>query len=139
MARVLVVDDDAQLRVVVVQLLLSAGHAAAGIDDGQLAVSETLRDPPDILLTDLAMPTFDGLQVIAALRSQQMHVPIIAMSGGHAGNGLDLAAALRAGANATLTKPFRRAELLATVEALLSGGASVPEVASGGPRLSRAS
>lgn len=139
MARILVVDDDVQLRLVVVQLLGTAGHVAAGIDDGRLAVNEVLRDPPDILLTDLAMPLFDGLQVIAALRNQAVRVPIIAMSAGFFGSGLDLTAALRAGANATLTKPFRRDELLATVDAVLARRASDPGVARSASGLSRAS
>jgi hypothetical protein len=125
-ARILVVDDDATLRSVVVQLLSSGGHAAAAVGDGRLAVDEVMKDPPELLLTDVAMPGFDGLQVIGALRGRGAALPILAMSGGGL-RGRDLAAAAAAGANGVLAKPFTRAELLSAVSA--AQAASMPPAA----------
>jgi CheY-like chemotaxis protein len=78
------------------------------------------RRPPDLIVTDIVMPNMEGLEVILALRKSHPAIPIIAVSGGGAlkdQDYLDFAAKL--GAAATLTKPFRREELLRLVHGIL--------------------
>ena len=120
MARILVIDDDRPLLKVLSDLLQSAGHEVTTAVDGDEGLQCLSAAPFDVVLTDLIMPNKEGLETIRDVRRRDAGIKIIAMSGGGFGDGrtyLGLAAKL--GAHRTLPKPFSRAELLASVVAVM--------------------
>jgi DNA-binding response OmpR family regulator len=117
MKRVLVVDDNADLRESLRQLLIHAGYDAETASDGQQAMRMHLRRDYQVLVTDIYMPHSDGLETIQAFRSLSPGIRIVAISGGgiRSTNG-HLGVATEAGADATLQKPFDFAALLAALQ-----------------------
>lgn len=116
MKRVLIVDDDAQLRQGLVPLFARAGFAAAAFASGADAVAAHRADPADLALLDLFMPDMDGLETLQQLRAFDPHFPIIMVSGGGAYHDCRLLkAAQKMGATAVLTKPFTSDELFQTL------------------------
>jgi two-component system KDP operon response regulator KdpE len=113
---ILVVDDDAAIRDSLSKELRAAGYATATANDGREGVALFETRAPDLVLTDLAMPTSDGFELIAAIRAVS-RTPIIVLS--VRGADADKVRALDLGADDFVTKPFSVAELLARVRAQL--------------------
>jgi two-component system KDP operon response regulator KdpE len=113
---ILVVDDDAAIRDSLSKELRAAGYATATANDGRQGVVAFQSRAPDLVLTDLAMPTSDGFELIAAIRAAS-RTPIIVLS--VRGADPDKVRALDLGADDFVTKPFSVAELLARVRAQL--------------------
>ncbi len=120
MAKILVVDDNAQVRATTCNILETAGHDARE-GDARTAVETMESMAPDLVLTDLVMPDKMGTDLIQDLRRAGYDGAIIAMSGGGGAMGpgdlLEKARAL--GADECVSKPFHRADLLAKVAAVL--------------------
>jgi len=117
--RVLVVDDNDDLRSTVQMLLQADGFDVAVASDGQEALIQHRAKPADVVVTDLFMPDKDGIETILELRRTYPGVKIVAMSGWTSTQGSDyLRVAREIGAAATLTKPFDPAELSRVVRAL---------------------
>ncbi|BBH70375.1 histidine kinase [Actinoplanes sp. OR16] len=116
-ARVLVADDNADMRDYLVRLLRSAGHLASAVGDGRQALDAARADAPDLVVSDVMMPELDGLQLVAALRAdpRTVGVPVLLLSA-RAGQEAAIEG-LEAGADDYLFKPFSAAELLARVRA----------------------
>jgi DNA-binding response OmpR family regulator len=132
MGRVLVIDDDPEIREVLGEALKSVGHEVFLAADGREGLNQCHTTPVDVVITDLFMPNRDGLETIVELRKDFPHTAIIAMSGQTAATPT-LAIAMRLGASAILEKPFPPNRLLDTVESLLrsaSGLASALPAAS---------
>ena len=107
MVRVLVVDDNADMRDSLRQLLARAGYDAEAARDGQQAMELHRQRPFQILITDIYMPLSDGLETIQAFRRATPGIRIVAMSGGgQLARGSHLGVASEIGADATLVKPF---------------------------------
>jgi len=119
MARILVIDDDAQMRELLGEALKAAGHEVFVAADGKEGVNLYRNGPTDIVITDLYMPNQDGLETIAAFQQEFTGVPIIAMCGKIGGAGPMLQVARQLGAIEVLQKPFFSHELLAVVERIL--------------------
>ncbi|MBD0330140.1 MAG: response regulator transcription factor [Thermoleophilia bacterium] len=120
---VLVVEDDADLRELLREVLERAGMDVREAGDGREALEAVYRDPPDLVVLDLVMPEVDGWETLARLRDATA-APVLVLSA-RAGE-VDKVRALRAGADDYVTKPFGRHELVARIEALLrraNGGA----------------
>jgi CheY-like chemotaxis protein len=114
MARILVIDDDLDMRAMLEQTLRSAGHEVILAADGREGVERHRTSPADLVITDIYMPKQDGLETIRAFRRRFPEVAIIAMSGRvFAVTMLSIAQDL--GAVGVLLKPFVRDELLAAV------------------------
>ena len=120
MAQILVIDDDPAIRVIIEQILQSAGHAVISAVDGREGVDIFRANPVDVVITDLYMPNQEGLETIRELRSRFPTVAIIAMSGRPTA-GTMLSIAEKLGAVCVLQKPFVPQELLAAVTNALSG------------------
>lgn len=118
--RVLVVDDDPDMRESVARVLTAAGYAVEVAEDGAKAIEVQRARPAQILITDVFMPARDGLETIQFFRREWPSIPIIAMTGGSPTGEVDdyLKVAKVAGANVTLRKPFPAHELLESVSTL---------------------
>ena len=114
-ARILLVDDNADLRKYVKRLLERSFHNVMTASDGRAALESTRDNPPDLILSDVMMPGLDGFELIRKLREQDQtrQVPIVLLSA-HAGEEATIEG-LQAGADDYLTKPFSGRELLARV------------------------
>src|SRR6476620_4449361 len=80
-ARVLVVDDEAEMAESVALILRRAGHDPTMETDPRHAVELAVNDRPDIIITDLRMPGVDGAGLIEAVRARQCQAPIIVLTG----------------------------------------------------------
>lgn len=127
-ARILVAEDDLDIRRAIVAELRGEGYETAEAADGREALTMIRTAKPDLVLTDLAMPVMDGFALIAAVRKRGT-TPIIVLSvrGGEA----DRVRALDLGADDFVAKPFSVAELFARIRALLrrTGLAAAPRLA----------
>lgn len=119
MLRVLVVDDEPELRENASEALRWAGHQAVTAGDGVDGLAALAAGRFDAVVTDVFMPKCDGIELIRTLRAAGRRMPVIVVSGGGAfGNYSLLAMAKLLGAQATLRKPYSLKELVAIVEAL---------------------
>lgn len=116
-SRVLVADDNADMREYLVRLLRGAGYHVDAVSDGQHALNHIRAERPDLVVSDVMMPRLDGLALVAALRNdpQTVGVPVLLLSA-RAGQEASIEG-LQAGADDYLVKPFVAAELLARVRA----------------------
>lgn len=121
MAKVLVIDDDPQIRRLTARILTELDHEVIEAGDGREGLKLVLQRRPAVVLTDILMPEKEGIELIRDIRRDAPDVHIVAMSGGgttaKAMMFLDFALAL--GADAVLRKPFRAAELAETVGRVL--------------------
>ncbi len=113
---ILVVDDDPQIRQTLLHNLRAHGYSVAGAKSGEEALEQLALRPPDVMLLDLSLPGIDGLEVIRQVR-RNSSLPIIVLSVHGAEH--RKVAALDAGADDFVTKPFGIEELLARVRAVL--------------------
>jgi CheY-like chemotaxis protein len=125
MTTILVIEDNADFRHLVVGMLETAGYTVLAAKNGREGMKLVQANPPDLIISDVLMPEFDGVEVLRAIaQSAEPRPPIIMMTGG--GNGLPAASLLQIskvfGAAETLFKPFRRRELLEAVVRLLKAG-----------------
>ena len=117
MRRVLVVDDNPDMRDTLRELLVRAGYDAETARDGEQALAMHRRRPYEALVTDIYMPLSDGLETIQAFRRESPGMRVIAMSGGgDLAKGRYLGVATEIGADATLEKPFDFDQLLAALD-----------------------
>jgi CheY-like chemotaxis protein len=82
MARLLVIDDDPQVREMIGQMLERVGHEVRVAADGDAGLRSLRESPVDLAIVDVFMPSRDGLEVIAELRQERPALPVIAISGG---------------------------------------------------------
>ena len=118
MARILLIEDDADSRTTLRRVLERAGHTVFEAANGQEGIERYRTTPTELVITDILMPERKGLETIMALRREFPAVKIIAVSGGI--GPLDfLHVAARLGAQRTFAKPFDYRELLAAVQELV--------------------
>lgn len=120
MARVLVIDDEEQVRTLIREVLEGAGHEVIEARNGREAMKLYEANPSSVVITDLVMPEQDGIETIRELRRRFPAVKIIAVSGAEQKLNLDLLyVAEKLGALRTMEKPFDIRKLVALVEELL--------------------
>jgi two-component system response regulator HydG len=115
---VLVVDDDASIRDAVAKTLVKEGYAVDEAQDGVLALDVLRRKQYDLVLADLRMPKLDGMGLLRAVKASNPDIPFILITG-H-GTIDDAVESLKLGAFDFVQKPFKRQDLLRTVEKALS-------------------
>ncbi len=118
--RILIVDDEAQIRTMLRKILEDAGYEVSEAPDGKVALWIHKEKPADLIITDLIMPEKEGIETILELKKDFPDVKMIAISGGGKGDlatYLDLAR--KSGADSALGKPFEKEELLKEVKDLL--------------------
>jgi DNA-binding response OmpR family regulator len=119
--RLLVVDDDDDIRLLLKELLGRAGYDVDEAPDGRTALRRLYERPPALVILDVTMPEMDGYQTLERIRDLS-DVPVIMLTA--RSQELEKVRGLSAGADDYVAKPFGRQELLARVQALLrrSGG-----------------
>ncbi|MEU3272639.1 response regulator transcription factor [Saccharomonospora sp. NPDC006951] len=115
--RVLVVDDEASLAELLSMALRMEGWEIRTAADGRSAVTLAREFNPDVVVLDVMLPDFDGLEVLRRLRAEQPHLPVLLLTAKDAVE--DRIAGLTAGGDDYVTKPFSLEELALRVRALL--------------------
>jgi DNA-binding response OmpR family regulator len=127
-ARVLVVDDDPDIRGLVAELLGRAGYSVEQAEDGRAGLRVLHETAPDLVVLDVSMPDMDGWQTLERIRDVS-EVPVLMLTA--RGSELERVRGLKAGADDYVVKPFGGQELVARVEALLrrapAAGTAVPQ------------
>ena len=130
MPSVLVIDDEPDVRDSIRQVLRRVGFDVTVADNGETGIQAFYGQPPDVLIVDIIMPRINGVEVIRKIRASHPGARIIAITGG--GNfgpfgykpgtlvtEAYLASATESGADAVITKPFHRTDLIALVRSLV--------------------
>ena len=113
MAKVLVVDDEANLRKVLAAMLRKSGYEVTVAADGEQGLAELTKNGADIVVTDLVMPKVGGMEILKTVNLSHPDVPVIIIT---AHGTVDSAVeAIKGGAFDYITKPFEQAELQAVV------------------------
>ena len=115
-ADILVIDDEVQIRRLLRLTLESTGYTVREAENGSLGLNEAAVRRPDVVILDLSLPDLSGLEVLRRLR-EWSRLPVLILS--VRGSESDKIAALDAGADDYLTKPFGGGELLARIRVLL--------------------
>ena len=120
MARILIADDDLDIRELVEFKLLSLGHDVEVVADGQAALAACRARRPDLAVLDVMMPGVSGLDAIRTIRADPAlaDLPVILLTA--RAQESDVETGFDSGADDYITKPFSPRELAARVEALLS-------------------
>lgn len=136
MAKILVVEDDPTIGESLARILKREGHRVAVAGDGIVAERVALGGEADLMLLDLGLPRRSGLDVLRNLRAAGMELPVLVVTART--DEVDLVLGLDAGADDYVTKPFRTAEVLARVRALLRRSRPADVVRGGGLVVDRA-
>lgn len=121
MASILIVDDDATVRLIARELLRATDHAIVEAEDGDLAMKVIKAVPIDLVVLDLLMPNRDGLEVIQEICVSYPHIRILAISsGGRVGSLSYLETARVFGADEVMAKPLRLSTFADVIAGLLA-------------------
>lgn len=121
MARILVVDDDHQVRDMLRRMLERAGYEVDEAPDGRAAIELYRKTPADLVILDILMPEMEGVETMLTMRRRDPGVKIIAISGGgRVSPEIYLDSAQKFGARKTFAKPVEREELLAGIQEALA-------------------
>ena len=120
MKRILIIDDDDQVRLMLRIMLERAGYAVMDAENGEVGVRLNRMEPADLIITDIFMPEKEGLETIRELLRDFPEAKIIAISGGGMTGALSyLSLAKSFGALHTMEKPFNQHQILTAVGELL--------------------
>lgn len=118
--RILVIDDELQIRLMLRQAIEKAGFEVAEAPDGKEGIESFKRNGADLIITDIIMPEKEGIETIMAFKRIDPSVKIIAISGGGRIQSEDyLNIATKVGASCSFAKPFSIIELLTKIRELL--------------------
>lgn len=123
--RVVVIEDEPDIREVVLYNLLRDGFEVVAMGNGHQGLAEVQRTPPDCVILDLMLPGLDGIEICRQIRaeSRTSHVPIIMLTA--KGEESDVVLGLGMGADDYMTKPFSPRELVARIKANMRRGSKV--------------
>ena len=127
MARIVIADDDADIRELVVFKLRHGGHEVVPVGDGAAAVEACTSDKPDLVILDVMMPGMSGLDAARALRANNVmdDLPIIMLTA--RAQESDIEQGLAAGADDYIVKPFSPREVVARIKAVLRRASEQPK------------
>jgi DNA-binding response OmpR family regulator len=120
MPRILIVEDDEDVRALIAHKLRRAGHDVSEAGDGEQGLAAARAETPDLMVLDWMMPKLTGIEVCAQIRADaDLAQPRILLLTAKSQDS-DIALAMQTGADAYLIKPFRANDLLERVTALLA-------------------
>lgn len=128
MYKILLIEDDAAIRLAIKESLESENYFVDEVDNASAALKKISNDNYDLILLDLILPDMDGVELCKKLRADDIRVPIIMVTSRK--DEIDKVIGLEIGADDYITKPFSMRELLARIKAILrrvSFDASTPE------------
>jgi len=131
MAKILVIDDEEHIRIVLKEVLERAGYDVCVAPDGKEGLEMLAEQGADLVITDVIMPGIDGVATVQKIRKKFVNTRIIVISGGGNVAPLEyepgaiatnayLESARNAGADRTMTKPFDRQELIDAINELMT-------------------
>lgn len=124
MSRILIVDDEPDMRLAVRNVLKLRGYEIAEAGDGPAALAIARESRPDLVLLDMRLPGMDGIEVLEGLKKIDDSVPVVMITGyGHIQSAVDV---MKLGASEYLQKPFENAQLVETVKRFVQGPAKRP-------------
>lgn len=118
MVKILIMDDEAGMRDILVSILKSAGHSLLQVEDGKQAIDTARKEKPDLAILDMRVPDMDGLEVLSELKTTDPSLPCIMLSG--FGDAETAAAAIKKGAFDYISKPFKVGEVLEIINKALA-------------------
>lgn len=119
MSRILIIDDEPDMRLAVRNVLKLRGYDVSEAGDGPTALEMARAERPDLVLLDLRLPGMDGIEVLSGLKKIDESVPVVMITGyGHIQSAVDV---MKLGASEYLQKPFENAQLVATVKKFVNG------------------
>ncbi|MEP6662970.1 MAG: response regulator [Verrucomicrobiota bacterium] len=120
MARILIIDDNTQLREMLNMVLTQAGHQVVEASGGEMGVQLYKQNPADVVVLDILMPEKGGLETIEELKKDFPDVKLIGISGGfQKKTDVNNSLAELLGVERTLAKPFAAEELLKIINSIL--------------------
>ena len=129
--RILVIDDEREIRDIVTGLLRGAGYQVDTANDGAAGWAALCANPYDLLITDHMMPKITGLELLRQVRAVPLSLPCLLISGQPPWDEDDLASLVQPGA--VVPKPFGLMDLLAKTRELLSGDPARQSIATATP------
>jgi len=121
MAEILIIDDEPGVLRILRKILENAGHSVREAPDGEVALRDFEGKPADLVITDIFMPSMDGIEFLVNIRSTFPDARVLAMSGGGLlSRDQALGDASLLGADQILQKPFTRDEVLEAVDRTLA-------------------
>ena len=123
---ILIVEDEETLLKLESVLLTSRGYKVNGVANGRAALDSMASQKPDLVLLDVMLPEVDGFEVCRHIKSNEAtrHIPVILLTARKSPD--DMARGEQVGADWYMTKPFKSALLIDTVQRFLAGGAMPP-------------
>ncbi len=119
MAKILIVDDAAFVRLNMKRMLASAGHVLIEADNGHHAVETYKKQKPDLVMMDITMPELDGISAVREIRQFDPHAKVIMCSS--MGQQNKIVDAIQAGATDFIVKPYKEAQVMDAInKALMS-------------------
>ena len=118
--RILIVEDEESLLKLESILLTSRGYEVKGVTDGQAALDAVASSKPDLVLLDIMLPVIDGFEVCRQIKSSEAtrHIPVIMLTAKKSRE--DMARGEEVGADWYITKPFKSAMVIETIQRFLS-------------------
>ena len=124
MSRILIVDDEPDMRLAVRNVLKLRGYDIYEAGDGPTALEMAKADRPDLVLLDMRLPGMDGIEVLEGLKKIDDTLPVVMITGyGHIQSAVDV---MKLGASEYLQKPFENAQLVETVKKFAHGTTVAP-------------
>ena len=122
MAKILIIEDEKDIRQLITFTLQYAGYQVVAGKDGQEAVDLVQQEMPDLILMDVRMPRLDGYAACRIIKADEKtkHIPVAFLSA--KGQDAEIEKGFEVGASEYLLKPFTHTELIDRVKTLLAGG-----------------
>ena len=118
MEKILIIDDDKLIRMLLKKTLLKEGYTVIETEDGERGLELVRKEHPDLVITDFQMPGIDGLEVLSEIRKLKINLPVILLTG--FGDIVLTIKSIQLGAFDYLEKPFSPVQLLSTIQLALN-------------------
>ena len=128
MSRIMIIEDNENLKKELIEFLVRYGYEAYGMDDYKNAIEIVLKDEPDLMLLDVNLPYYDGYFICREIRKKNSSIPIIIVTSRD--SDMDEIMSMNLGADDFVTKPYNTQVLLARIGSLLrrSGAGKVQDI-----------
>jgi len=120
MVKILIIDDSAFQRKILSKILVDLGHEVLTTENGRQGIECAIREKPDVLISDLLMPEYDGFWVLEQHKARKISVPVIIVTSDIQTTTMETCRKM--GAVAFLNKPVKSEEIQTAIQAAVEGG-----------------